>query len=56
MIRIAFAVLLLLHGAVHVIGFLIPWRLSTSPDFAYSTTCTARRTGSSPQLAKVARR
>lgn len=38
MIRIAFAVLLFLHGIVHVLGFVVPWRLVTNQDLAYTTT------------------
>lgn len=32
------AAVLLVHGLVHVIGFLVPWRLTTFPDFAYTTS------------------
>jgi hypothetical protein len=28
-LRLAIATLLLLHGVVHLIGFLVPWRLMT---------------------------
>jgi hypothetical protein len=38
MVRIALAVFLGLHGLVHVLGFLVPWQLMTSPDFAYTTS------------------
>jgi len=37
-VRLAMAAVLLLHGLVHVIGFLVPWQLMTSPDFAYTTS------------------
>jgi hypothetical protein len=36
-LRIAIAAVLLLHGIVHVIGFLVPWQLMTSPEFEYTT-------------------
>jgi hypothetical protein len=38
MIRLAFAMLLLLHGLVHLLGFLVPWQVTTSPDFPYTTS------------------
>lgn len=38
MIRLAFGLLLLLHGLVHIIGFLVPWQLATMPEFAYTTS------------------
>jgi hypothetical protein len=37
-LRIAIATVLFLHGIVHVIGFLVPWQLMTSPEFEYTTT------------------
>ena len=42
MTRLAFATLLLLHGIVHVIGFVVPWQIATFPDFAYTTTAAWR--------------
>jgi hypothetical protein len=36
--RRAVAVLLALHGIVHLIGFLVPWRLMATPEFPYTTT------------------
>ena len=36
-LRIAIAFVLFLHGIVHVIGFLVPWQLMTSPEFTYTT-------------------
>jgi hypothetical protein len=38
MIRLAFAALLLLHGLVHALRFLVPWQITTSPDFPYTTS------------------
>jgi hypothetical protein len=41
--RIALAVLLVMHGIAHVVGFAVPWRLITSPDAPYSTRIAAAR-------------
>ena len=43
--RLAAAALLVLHGLVHLIGFVVPWRLAdlTSGGFAYTTTVLAGR-------------
>ena len=38
MIRRATAVLLALHGVIHLIGFVSPWRIATLEGFAYRTT------------------
>jgi hypothetical protein len=38
MIRILSAVVLALHGVIHVIGFMSPWRIATLEGFAYRTT------------------
>jgi hypothetical protein len=38
MIRTFAAVLLALHGVIHLIGFVVPWRIATLQDFAYRTT------------------
>jgi hypothetical protein len=35
--RIA-AILLALHGVIHLIGFVTPWRIATLEGFAYRTT------------------
>jgi len=35
--RIA-AILLTLHGVIHLIGFVTPWRIATLEGFAYRTT------------------
>ncbi len=37
-IRRAAAILLALHGIVHFIGFVTPWRLATLEGFTYRTT------------------
>ncbi|MEO5965684.1 MAG: ABC transporter permease [Candidatus Limnocylindrales bacterium] len=37
-IRLAFAAFLAFHGLVHLLGFVVPWQLATTPDFAYTTT------------------
>lgn len=38
MIRTIAAVLLALHGVIHLIGFVVPWRLATLEGFGYRTT------------------
>lgn len=32
------AAVLIVHGLVHLIGFVVPWRLATLADFPYRTT------------------
>jgi len=41
--RIALAVLMVLHGIAHLPGFLVPWRLIQSPDLPYATTILGGR-------------
>jgi hypothetical protein len=38
MIRHIAAILLALHGVIHLIGFVTPWRIATLEGFAYRTT------------------
>ena len=38
MIRRIGAILLALHGVIHLIGFVTPWRIATLEGFAYRTT------------------
>lgn len=38
MIRRIAAILLTLHGVIHLIGFVTPWRIATLEGFAYRTT------------------
>ena len=38
MIRRIAAILLALHGVIHLIGFVTPWRIATLEGFAYRTT------------------
>ncbi len=38
MIRIIVAVVLILHGLIHLMGFVVPWRLVTIEDLIYKTT------------------
>ena len=38
MIRRIAAVLLALHGVIHLIGFVVPWRIATLEGFVYRTT------------------
>lgn len=39
--RIALAVILLVHGFAHVPGFVVPWRLATPSEMPYKTTLFA---------------
>ena len=41
MIRILVMIVLIVHGLIHLIGFVVPWRLATIEDFAYTTTLLA---------------
>jgi hypothetical protein len=36
--RTVLGVLIALHGLVHLIGFLVPWRLLVLPEIPYATT------------------
>jgi hypothetical protein len=36
--KTAFALLLIVHGIAHLVGFVVPWRLFPSPDLAVRTT------------------
>ena len=38
MIQTIAAVLLALHGVIHLIGFVVPWRIAALEGFAYRTT------------------
>ena len=38
MIRRISAILLALHGVIHLIGFVTPWRIATLEGFAYRTS------------------
>ena len=40
--RIALAVILIVHGFAHLAGFLIPWRITTLRDMPYKTTILAK--------------
>lgn len=39
--RFALAILLVLHGAAHLVGFVVPWRLASLPDAPRGTTILA---------------
>jgi hypothetical protein len=41
MVRIAAAIVLALHGLIHLIGFVVPWRLAEPEGFTYQTTVLA---------------
>ncbi len=43
MIRGLLALVLVLHGLVHVLGFVVPWRLATVATMPYTTTLLAGR-------------
>jgi hypothetical protein len=38
LVQVAFSVVLALHGLIHLIGFLVPWRLATVDGFPYRST------------------
>lgn len=38
MIRIIVAIVFVVHGLVHLMGFVVPWRLATIEGLAYKTT------------------
>jgi len=38
MLRRLFAALLLVHGLIHLIGFVVPWRIMELDGFPYTTT------------------
>lgn len=40
-IRLAVAAVLAAHGLIHLIGFLVPWRIAEVEGFAYRTTALA---------------
>jgi len=42
-IRIIVAILLIVHGLVHLLGFVVPWRLATVEGLAYKTTLLSGR-------------
>lgn len=41
MLSIAGAVVLAVHGLIHLIGFVVPWQLATVEGFPYRTTLLA---------------
>jgi hypothetical protein len=41
MLSIAAAVVLTVHGFIHLIGFVVPWQLATVDGFPYRTTVLA---------------
>jgi hypothetical protein len=41
MIRILIAIGFIVHGLVHLLGFVVPWRLVTMADMPYDTTVLA---------------
>ncbi len=41
MLSIAAAVVLVIHGVIHLIGFVVPWQLATVDGFPYRTTVLA---------------
>jgi hypothetical protein len=38
MLRTLVAAIVALHGLIHLIGFVVPWRIATVEGFAYRTT------------------
>jgi hypothetical protein len=45
MIRIPITIGLIVHGLIHLIGFVVPWRLATMADMPYDTTVLGGRLG-----------
>jgi hypothetical protein len=43
MIRIIIAIVLMIHGLIHLLGFVVPWRLATVDGLTYKTTVLAGR-------------
>jgi hypothetical protein len=41
MFRVVIGIFLILHGLVHLIGFVVPWQLVTTVEFPYSTMILA---------------
>jgi len=41
--RIAIAIVMILHGIAHLPGFIVPWRLATLHDMPYKTTLLSGR-------------
>jgi hypothetical protein len=41
MIRIVVAIVLIGHGLVHLLGFVVPWQLATLEEMPYKTTLLA---------------
>lgn len=41
--RFALSALLAAHGVAHLVGFAVPWRLTTAPDMPFKTTLLAGR-------------
>lgn len=41
--RIVFALLFLIHGIAHGVGFVVPWRLADFEEMPYTTTLLAGR-------------
>lgn len=39
--RIAFGIILLVHGIAHLVGFVVPWRLMSSAEMPYKTALFA---------------
>jgi len=38
MMRVALAALLIVHGVAHLAGFVVPWKLVSTPEMLYKTT------------------
>ena len=39
--RVAFAILLFVHGFAHLVGFIVPWRIADLKEMPYHTTLLA---------------
>ncbi len=48
MIKIIAAIFLILHGLIHLFGFLVPWGIMETDDFQYKTTILAGKVDLGP--------
>ena len=53
MLRILLGLMLGAHGIAHLVGFLVPWRLTTVSEVPYSTTILAGSVDIGPTGARV---
>jgi hypothetical protein len=51
--RVLLALLLVVHGAAHLVGFVVPWRLMTSADFLQVSATLGELTADGPIGARI---